>query len=278
MTCCCGILRRMITKEVGSPEDYIVSYKSKWNEWQPTCIFNSSWIRLCIAALRIAARDSNGPPISSKSVPCCLFVCSDILWWTTADISFLIDIKWTFFNGNEVWWSLSQDIAGILRESHAKHQVLMHGSHDYSQWSDGQHTDLSLFQLMKPTNHEIQDTACLHVVHILQHPTSRPTTRSTQDTMVNALKKNLLPLLASKYGQSTKKSTRRHHQVNEGKSGLEAEMAQALGALRRLRSKKKLSEEKRQEMDFPSTEEKEKWINDYVDRETAVTRKRVQDA
>ena len=96
--------------------------------------------------------------------------------------------------------------------------------------------------------------------------------------MVNALKKNLLPLLASKYGQLTKKSTRRHHQVNEGKSGLEAERAQALGALRRLRSKKKLSEEKRQEMHFPSTEEKEKWINDYVDRETAVTRKRVQDA
>ena len=79
---------RWSRKEVGCPEQYIVRYKSKWNEWQPTCTFNTSWIQLRIAALRIAAGDSNGPAICSESVPCCLFVCRDILWRTTADISF----------------------------------------------------------------------------------------------------------------------------------------------------------------------------------------------
>jgi len=112
---------------VGSPEDFIVSYKSKWNEWQPTCTLVSRWIRLCIAALRIAAGDSNSPAICSKSVRCCLIVCRDISWWMTADISFVIDIKWSFFDGKHVWWCLSQDIAWILHELHTNHQVLMYG-------------------------------------------------------------------------------------------------------------------------------------------------------
>jgi len=74
------------------------------------------------------------------------------------------------------------------------------------------------------------------------------------------------------------KSTRRRHQANEGKSGLVAERVRALGALRSLRSKKKLAVEKRQETHFLSNEEREKWIEDFVERETAVARKRVQDA
>jgi len=96
--------------------------------------------------------------------------------------------------------------------------------------------------------------------------------------MVNAPKKNFSPLPAGKYGKSTKKSTRRRHQANEGKSGLVAERIRALGALRSLRSKKKLAAEKRQETHFLSNEEREKWIEDFVERETAVARKRVQDA
>jgi len=84
---------RWLRKEVGSPEDYTVCYKSRWNEWQPTFTFNASWIQLCIVALRIAAGDSNVPAICSKLVRCCLFVCRDISWWKTQDISFLIDIK-----------------------------------------------------------------------------------------------------------------------------------------------------------------------------------------
>jgi len=77
--------------------------------------------------------------------------------------------------------------------------------------------------LIKRTNLDIKDADCLHVVQILQHPTSRPTTKSTQTTMVNALKKNFSPLPASNYGKSTNRSTWRCHQANEGKSGFEAE-------------------------------------------------------
>jgi len=106
---------------------YTLLMKSKWNEWLPTCTFNSRWIRLHIAALHIAAGDSNSPAICSKSVQCCLFVCRDISWWTTADITFLIDINRTFFDEKDIWWCLSQDIAGILHESHANNQVILYG-------------------------------------------------------------------------------------------------------------------------------------------------------
>jgi len=61
-------------------------------------------------------------------------------------------------------------------------------------------------------------------------------------------------------------------------SSLVAERVRALGALHSLRSKKKHASEKRQETHFISIEEKEKWIEDFVERETVVARKRVQDA
>jgi len=96
--------------------------------------------------------------------------------------------------------------------------------------------------------------------------------------MVNAPKQNFLPLPAGRYGKSKKRSTQRRHRANEGKSGLVAERFRALGALRSLRSKKKLAAEKRRETHFLSNEEKEKWIEDYVERETAGARKRVEDA
>jgi hypothetical protein len=82
--------------------------------------------------------------------------------------------------------------------------------------------------------------------------------------MVNAPKMNFSPLPVGKYGKWTKKATRRRHHANEGKSSLEAEWVRALGALRSLRSKKKLAAEKRQEMHYLSNEEKEKWIDDFV--------------
>jgi len=96
--------------------------------------------------------------------------------------------------------------------------------------------------------------------------------------MVNAPKKNFSPLPAGKYGKSTKHSIPRRHQANEGKSGSVAERVRPLGALHSLRSKKKLAAEKRQQTHFLSNEEKEKWIEDFVERVTAVARKRVQDA
>jgi hypothetical protein len=132
--------------------------------------------------------------------------------------------------------------------------------------------------MSKRTNFDINDAACLHIVHNLQHPTSRLATQSTQTTMVNAPKKNFSLLPAGRHGKSTKRSTQRCHQVNEGKSGFEAERVRALGALRCLRSKKKLAAEKQRETHFLSNEEKEKWIEDFVERETAGARKRVEDA
>jgi len=73
-------------------------------------------------------------------------------------------------------------------------------------------------------------------------------------------------------------STQECHQANEGKSGLEAERIRTLGALRSLRSKKKIAAEMRRETHCLSNEEKEKLIEDYVERETAGARKRVEDA
>jgi len=83
---------------------------------------------------------------------------------------------------------------------------------------------------------------------------------------------------AGRYGKSTKRSTQCRHQANEGKSDLEAERVRVVGAVRSLRAKKKFVAEKRRETHFLSNEEKEKWIEDSVERETAGARKRVEDA
>jgi hypothetical protein len=45
-----------------------------------------------------------------------------------------------------------------------------------------------------------------------------------------------------------------------------------------LRSQKTLAAERRQETNFLNYKEKEKWIEDYVERETTVARKQVEDA
>ena len=73
-------------------------------------------------------------------------------------------------------------------------------------------------------------------------------------------------------------STQRHHQMNQGKSGSEAERVRVIGASRSMRSKQKLEGETRRETHFLSNEEKMKWIVDYVERVTAGARKRVEDA
>jgi hypothetical protein len=96
--------------------------------------------------------------------------------------------------------------------------------------------------------------------------------------MVNVPKKNLAPLPAGKYGKSTKQSTKRRHAANKGKSGLEAERVRALGALRSLRSKKKIAAGKMKETQSMGKEEKERWIANYVERETLAARKRVEEA
>jgi len=132
--------------------------------------------------------------------------------------------------------------------------------------------------MSKRTNLDIKDVACLHIVHDLHYPTSRLTTKSMHTTMVNTPKKILWPDPAGKYGKSTKQSTLQCHQANEGTRGLEAKRVRALEALRTLWSNKKLAAEKRWEMQFLSNQEKEKWIEDYVERENACAKMRVEDA
>jgi hypothetical protein len=117
---------RWLWKEVGSAEDYIVSYKSKWNERLPTFTFNSCGILLGIGALSITEGDSNSRAIYSKSTRYCLFVYRNTSRWTTADMSCLIGIKQTFFDGKDVCWCWFQDIAAILHESHANYPVIMY--------------------------------------------------------------------------------------------------------------------------------------------------------
>jgi hypothetical protein len=80
----------------------------------------------------------------------------------------------------------------------------------------------------------MKDAACFYVVHILQHLSSCPSTRSIQDLMVNAPNMNLSVHQVRKYGKSPQQSTLQCVQANHGDSGLDTEIVQALGALRSL--------------------------------------------
>jgi len=73
-------------------------------------------------------------------------------------------------------------------------------------------------------------------------------------------------------------STARHHQANECKSSLEAEWVRARVALCSLRSKKMLVAEKWLETYLVGNTDEEQRIEDYVDREPAVSWKRVENA
>jgi len=87
--------------------------------------------------------------------------------------------------------------------------------------------------------------------------------------MVNALKKIISPLPAGKCCKLTKQSRRQHHQAIEGKSSWDGVRVQALGEMRSLRSKTKLSAENCREMHFIHKKVKGKWIVDNVGGETA---------
>jgi len=95
--------------------------------------------------------------------------------------------------------------------------------------------------------------------------------------MVSASKKNLWLHPAGKYSKSQKQSTWRCHHVNEGKSSFNEGTVTALGALHSKWSKKNLAAEKWWETHFLCNKEKEKCIQYYVDGETAVARKWVED-
>jgi len=132
--------------------------------------------------------------------------------------------------------------------------------------------------MSKRINLDIKDAGWLHIVHNLQHLTSCWTTKSMQTTMVNAPKINASPLPAVKYGKSTKRSTERHHQPNEGKRGWEVERVRTFGAFCNLWSTKKHAAKKWPETHFLSNEEKDTWIENYVESGIAGAWKRVDDA
>jgi hypothetical protein len=90
-------------------------------------------------------------------------------------------------------------------------------------------------------------------------------------------KKNLKPLPAGKQGKSRKAATLRRHRANEGKSAHEAERVRAMSALRTLKSKKKKAAEA-MKLKGMSEDARRKWIDDYVERETEVARRRVEAA
>jgi len=91
-------------------------------------------------------------------------------------------------------------------------------------------------------------------------------------------KKNLSPLPAGKYGQLTECCTWQRDKPNGGKSGLDADRVPTIGWLRILRSNMMLAAGREQEKHSSTNEEKEKWINDLVDRKTAVAPVRGEDA
>jgi len=109
-----------------------------------------------------------------------MFDYKDKLMCTTAKILLMLHINRTFLHGKDVWWCWYQGITGIVHGTDAKNRAVLYGYHDYSQFSDSQNAEFALFTLIKCTHLDIQDAASLHMVHILQHPTSLPITVNTK--------------------------------------------------------------------------------------------------
>jgi len=176
------------------------------------------------------AWDSNHPAICTQSVQCWLFIDRDICMWTADIRKYWIHINSTFFDRKDVCWYFSEDIPEILLETDAQHHVMLYSEHCYSECSDSQNADFAAFKSIRHTNLDIEAACCLHAAHISQHPTSSSSRMSTQNTIVNAPKKNISPLIASNYGKTTNHTTLQHHQANDGKCNLEGEMVWVFGA------------------------------------------------
>jgi len=101
-----------------------------------------------------------------------MFVPQDKLQCTIYEMSLMLHINLTFCRAQDVWWFLSEEIPRIMHETDAKNQVIVYGYTNYSQSIDSQSTELSLFKFIKLNYLDIQDAACLLMVHILQHSTS----------------------------------------------------------------------------------------------------------
>lgn len=96
--------------------------------------------------------------------------------------------------------------------------------------------------------------------------------------MVDSSKKNYSPLPAGKYGRSDNPATVKRHRTNAGKSGIESERIRAHNNLRALKCKKRKKAEGSEEIRDMDSDQRDKWIEDYVERETAAARKRAEEA
>jgi hypothetical protein len=130
----------------------------------------------------------------------CYSFCRDMFNWETPYISCWMDTKRKLFTGKLVWCRLTYNVAGILPVAYDYNPIRMLDLSCYSCRNYSQNTDLAWFELITGTNIPINDSGCPHVVHILCHPRSRPTVRSTHNALVNAQKKNITPVSEGKYG------------------------------------------------------------------------------
>jgi len=121
MACCCRNLRKMITKRSGKCIRLYSELQVKM-EW----VTANLHVQLKLNPASYNCRGFQRSCDFSQSVRRCMLVYRDTSRWTTADISCLIDIKSSFFDGNDVWRWFSQDIAGMLHESHANYQVIIY--------------------------------------------------------------------------------------------------------------------------------------------------------
>jgi len=121
MACCCRNVRKMIKKRSGKCWRLYSELQVKM-EW----VTANLHLQFKMNPAAYSCRGFQRSRDFSQSVWCRLLVYRYTSRSTTADISCLIDIKRSFFDGKDVWWCLSQDIAGILLESQANYQVIMY--------------------------------------------------------------------------------------------------------------------------------------------------------
>ena len=121
MACCCRNVRKMITKINGKCWRLFSELQVKM-EW----VTANLHIQFKLNPAAYSCRGFQQLCDFSLSVQHCWLVYRDILRWMTADISCLIDMKKSFFDGKNVWWCFYQHIAGIFHESHAHFQVIMY--------------------------------------------------------------------------------------------------------------------------------------------------------
>ena len=152
---------------------------------------DSDCIKLQVAGI------SHNPEICNKSVCCHFLVHIGTLQSSTDEITWLSPIHRTLFKWKDVCWGLSQIIPRIIHETHTNNPIRLYSVPNHFQYMDSQTGSFAVFKISICTNLELNNAAFLNIVHILQHPSSCPNTKSTQTTMLNHPKYTFSPLLAN---------------------------------------------------------------------------------